>query len=147
MKKIINWFKKRTMSKLLIVLFAVCTIGFLAVGRWWPALIEFAFLLSWVAMDLKDGRIESLKKACLCQDNTIDLLIKDNEDEHRRSEMFVLYLSYWKDMYGLADTKARYCQYKINSTEFRKLYDYYIDHIERDRKELKEFREKKFRGE
>ena len=48
MKKILNWFKKRTASKILIVLFAALTIGFLVAGMWGPALIEFAFFLSWL---------------------------------------------------------------------------------------------------
>ena len=72
MKKILNWFKKRTASKILIVLFAALTIGFLIAGQWGPALIEFAFFLSWVALDLKSNAIE-------VQGNTIKMLMRDNK--------------------------------------------------------------------
>ena len=135
MKKIINWFKKRTASKILIVLFAALTIGFLVAGMWGPALIEFAFFLSWVALDLKNNAID-------VQDNTIRMLVKDSED-NRDYVIFVSFLrQYWKYMYCLADAKVRFMNGKITAEEFGKLYNHYTDSIEENQNKLTQIRKK-----
>lgn len=123
MKKILNWFKKRTASKLLIVLFAACTIGFLIVGKWGPALIEFAFFLSWIALDLKNNALE-------VQDNTIRMLVKDSADYRDYVIFCSAYRGYWHYMYLLADSKVRFTQGKIAADEFGKLYNDYTEQIE-----------------
>lgn len=123
MKKILNWFKKRTASKILIVLFAVFTLGFLIAGMWGPALIEFAFFIAWVALDLNNNTIE-------VQDNTIRMLVKDSAD-YRDYMLFVsAQRNYWKYMYLFADSKVRFTQGKISADEFGKSYNEYIEQIE-----------------
>lgn len=113
MKKIINWLKKRTASKLLIVLFAACTVGFLVVGKWGPALIEFAFFISWVALDKKSNTIE-------VQDKTINLLMRDNKQLQGKldlegASMMLVFAQYLKYK-AIADL----CQRKIDLSTYLK---------------------------
>lgn len=136
MKKILNWFKKRTASKLLIVLFAACTIGFLIVGKWGPALIEFAFFISWVALDRKDNALE-------VQDKTIKMLVGDLADKREDVLDGLTFWSLWMHKYMFAKAKLDFINGRITGDEFGKQYNYYSDKIEQDIKIIEDRQKRK----
>lgn len=136
MKKILNWFKKRTASKILIVLFAALTIGFLVAGMWGPALIEFAFFLSWVALDLKSNTIE-------VQGNTIKMLVGDLADEREELLDSWHYRLFWMHKYMFAKAKLDFINGRITGDEFGKQYNYYSDRIEQDIKLIEDRQKRK----
>ena len=70
MKKIINWFKKRTAIKLVLMQSAGFAIGFLAAGKFGAALFEFALFISWVVIDMEYKIIEE-------KDKTMQMLVDD----------------------------------------------------------------------
>ena len=125
MKKILNWFKKRTASKILIVLFAAITIMFLILGKWGAALIEFAFFLAWVALDIKSNTIE-------VQGNTIKMLVGDLATERKTLLDSWDYRSLWMHKYMFAKAKLDFLNGRITGDEFGKQYNYYSDRIEQD---------------
>jgi hypothetical protein len=125
MKKVINWFKKRTVNKIIIVMFAVCTICLLIVGEWWNALIEFAFFVAWVVIDLNDNTIE-------VQGNTIKMLVGDLTEKRKDVLDSALYLSFWMHKYMFAKAKLDFINGRISGDEFGKQYNYYSDKIEQD---------------
>lgn len=136
MKKILKWFKKRTASKIIIVLFAALTIGFLVAGKLGPALIEFAFFLSWVALDMKNNALE-------VQDNTIRMLVGDLADKREDVLDCILYWPLWMNKYMFAKAKLDFINGKISGDEFGKTYNYYTDRIEQDIKNIEDRQNKK----
>lgn len=138
MKKILNWFKKRTASKILIVLFAVLALGFLIAGMWGPALIEFAFFLAWVALDLKSSTIE-------VQGNTIRILVGDLADKREDVLDGMTFWSLWMHKYMLAKAKLDFINGRMTGDEFGKQYNYYSDKIEQDIKLIEERERRKIK--
>lgn len=138
MKKILKWFKKRTASKIIIVLFAACTIGFLVVGKWGLALIEFAFFLACVALDLKNNAIE-------VQGNTIRMLVGDLADKGEEVLDGITYWSLWMHKYMFAKAKLDFINGRISGDEFGKQYNYYSDKIEQDIKLIEDRQKRKYK--
>lgn len=138
MKKILKWFKKRTASKIIIVLFAACTIGFLVVGKWGLALIEFAFFLACVALDLKNNAIE-------VQGNTIRMLVGDLADKGEEVLDGSTYWSLWMHKYMFAKAKLDFINGRISGDEFGKQYNYYSDKIEQDIKLIEDRQKRKYK--
>lgn len=138
MKKILKWFKKRTASKIIIVSFAACTIGFLVVGKWGLALIEFAFFLACVALDLKNNAIE-------VQGNTIRMLVGDLADKGEEVLDGSTYLSLWMHKYMFAKAKLDFINGRISGDEFGKQYNYYSDKIEQDIKLIEDRQKRKYK--
>lgn len=138
MKKILKWFKKRTASKIIIVLFAACTIGFLVVGEWCLALIEFAFFLDCVALDLKNNDIE-------VQGNTIRMLVGDLADKREDVLDGITYGSLWMHKYMFAKAKLDFINGRISGDEFGKQYNYYSDKIEQDIKLIEDRQKRKYK--
>lgn len=136
MKKILNWFKKRTASKILIVMFAVCTIGFLIAGMWGSALIEFAFFLSWLALDLKDNKIE-------VQGKTIEMLSGDLKYEREECMEHCMYQICWMHKYSLVKAKLDFIHGRISASEFGKTYNYYTERIEQDIQNIDDMKKRK----
>lgn len=138
MKKILKWFKKRTASKIIIVLFAACTIGFLVVGKWGLALIEFAFFLACVALDLKNNAIE-------VQGNTIRMLVGDLADKGEEVLDGIAYWSLWMHKYMFAKAKLDFINGRISGDEFGKRYNYCSDKIEQDIKLIEDRQKRKYK--
>lgn len=138
MKKILKWFKKRTASKIIIVSFAACTIGFLVVGKWGLALIEFAFFLAFVALDLKNNAIE-------VQGNTIRMLVGDLADKGEEVLDGITYCSLWMHKYMFAKAKLDFINGRISGDEFGKQYNYYSDKIEQDIKLIEDRQKRKYK--
>ena len=113
MKKILNWFKKRTLNKVLMVLFAAEAIILVIFGKWWVAFVPLGFFLSWILIDIKQRAIEA-------QDNTINLLMRDNKqlkgkldlENAKLMRVFALYFKYK----AIADL----CQRKIDLATYIK---------------------------
>lgn len=135
MKKVINWFKKRTASRLFIVLFAACTIGFLIVGKWEAALIEFAFFVAWVAIEVKDNTIE-------VQDKSIRMLLDDLDNERKQNIENWIYIRFLKQKYSLEKTKLDFINGKISADEFWKAYNYHTEQIEKSIEESNKRKDK-----
>ena len=73
MKKILKWFKKRPINKMVIIVSIVAAIVQFVVGNVHLAVSHLLIGLAWVAIDSNDGTIE-------VQWRTIGILIGVNED-------------------------------------------------------------------
>lgn len=131
MKKVINWFKKRTVIKLLIVQCAACTIGFLIVGKFGAALFEFALFLSWILIDLGNNTIET-------KDEAIRMLAGDLADERKKlagerenTRNAFVYANFCMLKYLREKAKVDFINGKISASEFGKKYNYYTELIEK----------------
>ena len=158
MKKIINWFKKRTTNRLLIVLAAVCTIGFLVIGEFGAALLELGLFVSWIAIDRGDNIIEVQNKTIEAQDKIIEKKKKDmrtlvgnlaNErknlaEEREKNRNARIYARFWRRKYLYENAKVDFINGKISANEFGKKYNCYTELIEKsieaifERKEVKD---------
>lgn len=131
MKRIICWFRKRTVNKLLIVLFAVCTIVSLIVGKLWVALIEFTFFTMWIGIDMYEAVIDA-------KEDTVSLLYGALKCNLEKSSINLRYGILWKHKYFLANAKVDFINGKIDAKEFGKIYNTYAYVIEQDLKNIKE---------
>ena len=159
MKKIFNWFKRRTAIKLVIVQSAGFVIGFLAAGKFGAALIEFALFLSWILIDRGDDIIETKNKTIEAQDKTIDAqddiieaqdkiierkkkdirtLVgnladerKNLAEEREKSRNARIYARFWRRKYLYENAKVDFINGKISASEFEKKYNCYTELIEK----------------
>lgn len=145
MKKIINWFKKRITNRLPIVLFAGFTIGFLIIGEFWVALIEFSLCLSWILIDWGDDIVETKNKTIEAQDKIIErnkkyirTLVENLVDERKnlaeereKSRDARIYGRFWMRKYLCENAKVDFINGKISANEFGKKYNYYTELIEK----------------
>lgn len=127
MKKILNWFKKRTVNKILIAVFSSETIWMLSIGQFDVAIITLGFLLSWFIIDAKESTIE-------CQDRTIHQLFGDIEylKDVARQDVCkdIVYNKniqikhaekvYWFNKYLLEFTKVQFCKRMMSCSEYIK---------------------------
>lgn len=155
MKKIFNWFKKRTTNRLLIVLTAVCTIGFLIIGEFGPALLEFGLFVSWIAIDRVDNIIEVQSKTIEAQDKIIEKKKKDIRtlvgnladerknlaEEREKSRNARIYGRFWIRKYLYEKAKVDFINGKISASLFGKKYNYYTELIEKSLESILERKE------
>ena len=155
MKKIINWFKKRTTNRLFIVLAAVCTIGFLIIGEFGAALIEFALFTSWIVIDREYNIIEMKDKIIEAQDKIIERKKKDIRtlvgnladerknlaEEREKSRNARIYGRFWMRKYLYENAKVDFINGKISANEFGKKYNYYTELIEKSLEAILERKE------
>ena len=111
MKKVINWFNKRTAIKLVIVQCAAFTIGFLVVRKFGAALIEFALFVSWLVIDWEYNTIEA-------QDKTIKMVVDDLAIEREENRLAWSFVRFWMQKYLREEVKVDFIKGKISANEF-----------------------------
>ena len=125
MKKILKWFKKRPINKMVIIVSIVAAIVQFVVGNVPLAVSHLLIGLAWVAIDSNDGTIE-------VHGNTIRMLVGGLADKREEVLDGIIYLSLWMHKYMFAKAKLDFINGRISGYEFGKQYNYYSDKIEQD---------------
>lgn len=113
MKKILNWFKKRTLNKVLMVLLATEAVTLACFGKWQIAFVPLGFFLSWLVIDIKQRAIDA-------QDNTINLLMRDNKQLQGKLDLEGATLMYVFALCLKYKAIADLCRHKIDLATYIK---------------------------
>ena len=111
MKKILKWFKKRPINKMVIIVSIVAAIVQFIVGNAPLAASHLLIGLAWVVIDSNDGTIEVQWRA-------IRILIGDNEDLKGLVDIKTATSDYWFFKFWLERTKVDFCKRKISCSKF-----------------------------
>lgn len=111
MKKILKWFKKRPINKMVIIVSIVTAIVQFVVGNVPLAVSHLLIGLALVVIDSNDGTIE-------VQWRTIRILIGDNEDLKGLLDIKTATSEYWFFKFCLERTKMDFCKRKISCSKF-----------------------------
>lgn len=111
MKKILKWFKKRPINKIVIIVsIATAIVQFIA-GNVPLAVSHLLIGLAWIVIDSNDDTIE-------VQWRTIRILIGDNEDLKGLLDIKTATSEYWFFRFCLERTKVDFCKRKISCSKF-----------------------------
>lgn len=111
MKKILKWFKKRPINKMVIIVSIVTAIVQFIAGNVPLAVSHLLIGLAWIVIDSNDGTIE-------VQWRTIRILIGDNEDLKGLLDIKTATSEYWFFKFCLERTKVDFCKRKISCSKF-----------------------------
>lgn len=111
MKKILKWFKKRPINKMVIIVSIVTAIVQFIAGNVSLAVSHLLIGLAWIVIDSNDGTIE-------VQWRTIRILIGDNEDLKGLLDIKTATSEYWFFKFCLERTKVDFCKRKISCSKF-----------------------------
>lgn len=111
MKKILKWFKKRPINKMVIIVSIVTAIVQFIAGNVPLAVSNLLIGLAWIVIDSNDGTIE-------VQWRTIRILIGDNEDLKVLLDIKAATSEYWFFKFCLERNKVDFCKRKISCSKF-----------------------------